>query len=350
MTSHTPLFRVFAAAAGLFVAGLVSVPTPAQAVTVTLNTSHAAAPPSIPVVFSGSASGAPTGVPVVLQRAAVGSSSWSTIKTGGKVSASQTYSFSIYVTVGTYQYRAKVGTSAYSPVKNVNGYYGRNISVPDFGAPFTFSARLPHPWVRAVKFQFSTNGTTWTERGSATSNSTGWVGIRTYLPGTSYVRAIAPATSKLPTWVGARGQIVVGPDPVIRQILEDTNTYRASKGLPALALHPSLNKVAGNWAYRMHQTCKFIHNEKKAGSPTNYWEQYPPNWLGAAENIAEGHTVDQVVMGNTNGRQAGIDVGWVDSTTGHEEAIRGPYTHIGIGYYFGTNCYKRYYVQNFARY
>ena len=322
-------------------------PSPAQAVTVTLNVSRTSAPPSIPVTFSGTAAGAPTGVPVTLQRAPVGSSSWSTVKTGGSVSASDTYSLTIYVTVGTYQYRAKVGTSAYSPPKSVNGYYGRNISVPAAGAPFTFSARLPYPWVRLVKFQFSTNGTTWTTRGQATSNSTGWVGIRTYLAGTSYVRAIAPATSSLPVWVGARGQLVIGIDPVIQKILDDTNDYRNSNGKPDLALHPSLNKVAGEWAYRMHQTCTFFHNRKVDGSPTNFWELYPPGWKAAGENIAAGQSYTSVVNS------------WITSDP-HRRNILGlrqigetkdpNFTHIGIGYYFGPKCDGTYYVQNFATY
>jgi hypothetical protein len=184
-------------------------------------------------------------------------------------------------------------------------------------------------------------------------HSTGWVGIRTYLPSTSYVRAIAPATSKLPTWVGARGQVVIGPDPVIRQILADTNAHRATHSLPPLVLHSSLNKVAGNWAYTMATKCIFKHNTTSHGSlNTSGW---PSGWTAAGENIAAGHDYTDVVNGPE---------GWVSSPPHHAniEGRKAPgssgadpkFTHIGIGYYFGGSCsnsaLRKTYVQNFARF
>lgn len=338
MTPPTPIPLIVRALIGLTTAlALVLVaPSPAHAVTVSLNTSRTSAPPSVSVTFRGTATGAATGVPVTLQRR-LGSGSWSTVKTGGKVSASDTYSFTIYVATGAYSYRAKVGSSSYSPAKAVSGIYGRNVAVPAAGSPFTLSARLPKPQSRLVRAQVSTNGSTWTTRGQATSNSTGLVGIRTYLTTTSYVRAIAPATSTLPAWVGPRGRVTIGTDPVIKRILDDTNAERASHGLPALVLHASLNKVAGNWAYYMHQTsnpsdcpASFKHNP-------NFSAQYPSGWTRAAENIAAGWSYTTVVSG------------WLKSPP-HHTNIDGPYNRIGIGYYFGSKCYGRYYVQNFAQY
>lgn len=345
MTSPTPIPLLIRALIGLATALALTLVTqaPAHAVTASLDVSRTTAPPSTAVTFSGTATGAPTGVPVTLQRR-LGSGPWSTVKTGGSVSASDTYSFTTYVAVGTYSYRAKVGTSAYSPERTVSGTYGRNVPVPAAGEPFTFSARLPQLQPRLVKAQFSTNGgNTWTTRGQATSNSAGGMAIRTYLVSTSYVRIIAPATSTLPTWVGPRGIVTIGTDPVIAEILNDTNAYRATKGLPALTLHPSLNKVAGNWAYSMHQACDFRHNP-------SYSSQYPSGWTRAAENIAAGQPYDTVVTGAQPGVQPKtVDYGWIDSPL-HNANIVGDYTHIGIGYYFGTQCYERYYVQNFAKY
>ena len=343
MTSRTPALRILIGLTAGLAMTLVA-PSPAQAVTVTLNTSRTSAVPSVPVTFSGSATGAPTGVPVSLQRR-LGSGSWSTVKTGGTVSASDTYSLTTYVAAGTYSYRAKVGSSAYSPAKTVSGTYGRNVMVPAAGSPFTLSAWLPMAKSRVVKAQFSTDGTPWTTRGQATSSSAGGVGIRTYLVSTSYVRAIAPATSTLPTWVGPRGVVTIGVDPVIKKILDDTNAHRASHApaLPALKLHPSLNKIAGNWAYTMATKCVFKHNTTSDGRLNV--SEYPAGWKSAGENIAAGATYETVV---------GY---WIGSAPHHANIDGGSapkFTHIGIGYYFGGSCsdttLRKTYVQNFATY
>lgn len=342
MTSRTPALRILIGLMAAFAVPLVA-PTPAYADTVSLSADRSSAPPSIAVNFTGGAATSPVGTTVLLQRR-LGSGSWTTIKSA-TVNASHQFSVSVYVATGAYKYRSWVNSTSVSPELNVSGTYGRNVPVPAAGEPFTLSARMPKAQSRLVKAQFSTDGgTTWTTRGQATSNSTGWVGIRTYLVSTSYVRTIAPATSTLPVWVGPRGVVTIGTDPVIKKILDDTNAHRATHGLPPLKLHPSLNKVAGNWAYRMHQTCdpdnwrsSFFHNTKEEGSPTNYWELYPPGWTGAAENIAAGSTYETVVSK------------WIGSAP-HHKNIDGNYTDIGIGYYFGTNCYQRYYVQNFAKY
>jgi len=264
---------------------------------------------------------------------------------------------SIYVATGAYSYRAKVGSSRYSGAKSVTGTYGRNVAVPSAGSPFTLTARLPKAQARLVKAQVSVNGTSWTTRGQATSNSTGKVAIRTYLMATSYVRVLAPATGSLPMWVGPRGKVTIGTDPVIKKILDDTNAYRASQGKPALTLKASLNKVAGNWAYYMATKCVFKHNP-------NLTAQYPSGWKAAGENIAAGQPYTEVVNGHTPGVQPpDVDYGWIDSPP-HRANILGNaqpgssdpapnYNYIGIGYFFGGSCgggLQKSYVQNFARF
>ncbi len=335
MTSRTPILRVLTGLVGALAAGLVWVPAPAHAATVTMNTSRTSAPPSVTVKFSGTATGAATGAPVALQRR-LGSGTWSTIKTGAKVSASDTYALSTYVAVGSYSYRTRVGSSSFSPAKTVVGTYGRNVAVPAAGSPFTLSARLPTAWSRPVKAQVSTNGTSWTNRGTGSSSS-GLASVRTYLTTSGYVRIVAPATSSLPTWVGPRGQVTIGTDPVIQQILNDTNAERISHGKSALVLKAGLNTVAVKWAYTMHKNsdpnncpASFKHNP-------NFSAQYPAGWTRAAENIAAGQSYGNVVNS------------WLNSPP-HHTNIDGDYTHIGIGYHFGTRCYQRYYVQNFAKY
>lgn len=326
MTTPTHLLRAALAVVAALAVTLVA-PAPAHAVTVTLATSRTSAPPSIPVTFNGSAAGAPTGVPVSIQRR-LASGPWSTVKTGGTVSQSKTFALATYVASGTYEYRARVGSSAYSAPKAVTGSYGRNIAVPATGAPFTFSARLPLAQSRPVTTQVQV-GSSWVTRGRSTSSS-GFAAVRTYLTSTSYIRMYAPATSSTPAWVGPRGVVTIGIDPVIKKILDDTNAYRRLFGRSALKLHPSINRIAGDWAYRMHQTCEFKHNP-------SYSSAYPWGWKKAAENIAAGQTLLSLVKA------------WIDSV-GHRTNLLGDYTHIGIGYYQGSNCYGRYWVQNFAKY
>jgi uncharacterized protein YkwD len=329
MTTPTPIH--FSRAAIVIVAALaltLVAPSPAHAVTVELDVSRASAPPTIPVTFSASAKGAPSAAPVALQRR-YGSGTWSTVKTGGRLSSSGTYSLSMFVPVGTYQYRLKVGSSAYSAAETVSGNYGRNISTPATGAPFTLIARLPWGQARPVVAQVQV-GSTWSTRGRSNSSSAGLVGIRTYLTSSSYMRMYAPATSSLAAWAGPRRIVSTGTDPVIKKILDDTNAHRRTLGRSPLKLHPTLNRIAGNWAYYMHQKCEYKHN------PT-YTSGYPWGWRKAAENVAAGRDVLSVVTA------------WIESLA-HRANLLGDYTHVGIGYYEGSNCYGRYWVQNFAKY
>lgn len=328
MVCPSRMVRLFIGVTAILALTLLA-PPPAHGLTVTLTPSRTSAGPSTPVTFSGNAAGAPAGTDVTLQRR-LGSGSWSTVMTGGTVSPSGTYTLTTNVATGAYSYRTKVGTSAYSPAMTVTGVYGRNASVPAPGSPFTFSARLPYAESRPVSAQYSTNGSNWTARRIATSNAAGVVAVRMYLVSTSYVRMVAPATSTRPAWAGPRSRVAVGADPVITRILNDTNAYRKAQGRAALKLHAKLNLIAGTWAYTMHQSCDFKHNP-------NYTAQYPSGWTRAAENIAAGQTYTGVVPA------------WIASS-GHRANILGNYTHIGIGYHFGANCYDRYYVQNFAKF
>jgi uncharacterized protein YkwD len=282
-------------------------------------------------IFGSAGSASTPGADVAIQRLVSGT--WVTIA-NGTLSADRMYSVQVRAASGTYKYQAVIG-GFNSPNLTVTGIYGRNITVPAAGAPFTVAGQLPTAVSADVKVQWSSNGTSnWTDRGHAPSSTSGFVGVRTYLGATSYIRMRAPS---IPSWTPPAQKITLGTDPYIARILQDTNKYRASAGRPALKLLPSLNLVAGNWAYSMHQSsvpsdcsASFKHNPNYAG-------QYAPGWTRAAENISAGQTYTQVVPG------------WWNSPI-HKANILGSYTHIGIGYYFGTKCYKRYYVQNFARY
>lgn len=127
---------------------------------------------------------------------------------------------------------------------------------------------------------------------------------------------------------------VLDPRPttaqVIQRILADTNAFRAQNGKPALQLSAPMNTVAGNYAKKMHDTCTFEHN-------TDFSTQIPAGWTRAGENIAAGYDYTEVVNG------------WINSP-GHRANLLGDFTHIGIGYFQGPNCYGTYFVQNFGKY
>lgn len=125
----------------------------------------------------------------------------------------------------------------------------------------------------------------------------------------------APSTSEL--------------DAARQTILRDTNNIRASKGLAPLTLNPSLNTVAQNWSIKQSDAGVMSHNP-------DYYKQYPAGWSSAAENVAYGYSVSNVVPA------------WIASP-GHYTNLMSASTDIGIGYYYGANGIP-YFTQNFASY
>ena len=120
-------------------------------------------------------------------------------------------------------------------------------------------------------------------------------------------------------------------NPVVAQILAETNAFRARNGKPALKLDAAISRVSQAWSQRMADTGTFEHNPAFA-------EQMPAGWRGVAENIAAGYAASEVVQG------------WIDSP-GHRANLLGSYTHIGIGYVSKPGSpYTRYYTQNFGTY
>jgi uncharacterized protein YkwD len=115
----------------------------------------------------------------------------------------------------------------------------------------------------------------------------------------------------------------------VARILSDTNAFRAANGKPPLIAMPALNTIADEWARTMHDQCIFEHRSS--------FSVYPAGWTRAGENIAAGYSYTSVVQG------------WIDSP-GHRANMLGDFTHIGIGYKQGPNCYRTYFVQNFAKY
>ena len=112
-------------------------------------------------------------------------------------------------------------------------------------------------------------------------------------------------------------------------ILQETNAARVVEGLPPLVENNALNTVAQDWSKAQSDSFTMAHNP-------NYTAQYPAGWQLAAENVAMGFNVSDVVDA------------WLASP-GHRSNILSSATDIGIGYYI-HNGGRPYFTQNFARY
>lgn len=147
--------------------------------------------------------------------------------------------------------------------------------------------------------------------------------------GSHIYRVVVARTARV-KWASSRSIRLTGQQTVVEQIRQSTNAFRAGQGLGPLKANAAMNAVAAAYAQKMHDTCTFEHNP-------NFSRQIPGGWTRAGENIAAGYAPGAVVQA------------WIDSP-GHRANLLGNYTHIGIGYVTGTNCYRSYYVQVFAKY
>lgn len=112
-------------------------------------------------------------------------------------------------------------------------------------------------------------------------------------------------------------------------ILQQTNSYRASIGRAPVAAMGALDTVAQCWTQYMAGAGTLVHN-------ANFASQYPPGWLGGAENIASGQTPATVVQA------------WIGSPV-HQANLAGDFNYIGIGYAVAGSG-QQYFTQNFAKY
>ena len=107
-----------------------------------------------------------------------------------------------------------------------------------------------------------------------------------------------------------------------KKALKYTNDYRASKGKGPLLQNKVLMQLAQSWSRTMHDTNNFNHQQLRALTG-------PPNTFVSAENIARGNT-----EGDDMANQ--VVTGWINSP-GHERNIMSDSTHIGFGFYRGTD-------------
>lgn len=112
-------------------------------------------------------------------------------------------------------------------------------------------------------------------------------------------------------------------------ILQATNDFRASYGLPPLKPMTALDLIATRWSERMAANRVMSHN------PT-YWTQFPAGASKGGENVGFGWGPTRVVQE------------WIKSP-GHRANLLGDFNRIGIGMAKDVNGVP-YYTQDFAKY
>lgn len=113
-------------------------------------------------------------------------------------------------------------------------------------------------------------------------------------------------------------------------ILDQTNAARAVEGLQPLVANPSLDNVAQAWSETQAAESHMYHNP-------NYSKEIPAGWYAAAENVAYGQSVNNVVQA------------WINSPGHYTNIMRTTTNSIGIGLGIASNG-QIYYTQNFAEY
>lgn len=116
-------------------------------------------------------------------------------------------------------------------------------------------------------------------------------------------------------------------------VFGEVNRYREALGLVPVEYDVRLRDSARGHSKWMNESGQFDHEEDRPGSKT--FSQRIKNegydWMGAAENIAEGHPDAHAVF-----------EGWFESP-GHHHNLVGDYTHMGVG------KVDKYWTQNFGK-
>ncbi|MBP3950219.1 cell wall-binding repeat-containing protein [Bacillus suaedae] len=114
------------------------------------------------------------------------------------------------------------------------------------------------------------------------------------------------------------------------------NEERVKANLKPLRLSVDLSAVARVKSKDMHDVNYFDHQSPTYGSPFEMMDDFGITYRRAAENIAAGYTSASAVM-----------EGWMNSPGHRANIMNKDLTHIGVGYYKGTNNYREYWTQMF---
>lgn len=130
-----------------------------------------------------------------------------------------------------------------------------------------------------------------------------------------WVPRILPGSERTPTAAEAR-RIGWSPPSESMDLAEDIyvriNDERAARGLPPLAWHDGLAKIAGRWSEYMLAEGDYRHSDEAFRDH--------PEFLGTAENIAMGY------RGSSD-----VHVGWMESEGHRHNILDEDYDAVGVG-------------------
>lgn len=132
-----------------------------------------------------------------------------------------------------------------------------------------------------------------------------------------------PATAATPTAVSVTTELSPGAVTEKALLLQEINAYRASKGLKPVVLNDSLGTVAQNWTTKTADAGGFSHN-------LDFHTQIPANWSYAAEIIAVGADVEEMMLG------------WKNSELHNNVLLEPKATEVGFGYAYQGNAAGEY--------
>lgn len=108
------------------------------------------------------------------------------------------------------------------------------------------------------------------------------------------------------------GEAMAAPADDEQAFVQAINELRASKGVPALQVHPQLTVLARNFAPRMVERGQIFHNPDLS-------KQAPDTWQKLGENVGVGGTV------------ASLHQAFVDSPGHYRNLVDPSYRYIGVG-------------------
>ncbi len=126
-----------------------------------------------------------------------------------------------------------------------------------------------------------------------------------------------------------------------QQVLELVNQERAKAGVPPLKRNTDLDYAARFHAKDMNDDKYFAHDSYDGANLVCVWStrisNFYTSWNSLGENIAAGYSTPDAVM-----------AGWMGSPGHKANILNSGYREIGVGYYYGSNNYHSYWVQDFG--
>ena len=106
------------------------------------------------------------------------------------------------------------------------------------------------------------------------------------------------------------------------EVVQRTNAFRATKGLPALAVNTQLTQAAQAYARSLAIDDNWSHTGKDGSSPWDRIKTAGYDFSQAAENLAAGHTTPE-----------GAIAGWINSPGHRANLLAYQVQEIGVGYF-----------------